>query len=201
MEIEPEEWKLDQTSQAQFHLIPLAPSRARSSMSSRLLRPAMVFPILAALASYVIFRVSNSQPRNVDLAYGFDLEKVMGVNIATVSRGWGLGATAQALLELRNLELTVFEGFLFPEGRLPTSQPSFGGSGTTVHQAQDPRTNDSALPRDAEGMYGRPAQSCYSTVSLLSRHYLTFVAGEYGCFILGTHVPKYLQVHRQTPPR
>jgi hypothetical protein len=70
-------------------------------------------------------------------------------------------------------------------------------------KSNDSMTNiyASALPRDAEGMYGRPAQSCYSTVSLLSRHSLTFVAGEYGCFILGTHVPKYLQVHRQTPPR
>jgi hypothetical protein len=52
-----------------------------------------LFPVVVALASYLLFHISFSQPCHVNLDFGFalDLEKIMDLDIATASRSWEFG--------------------------------------------------------------------------------------------------------------
>ena len=111
----------------------------------------VLLPVVVLLASYAAFHILFSQPSNVELEFGFDLDKVMDLNIVTASRSWEFGATAEALLELRNPELTVFTSESFP-GDLPISE-----NGAAVQGLQYIRpsiwTHNSALLTGDEGTY------------------------------------------------
>jgi hypothetical protein len=65
-----------------------------------------------------VFHLSYCQPSHRNLGFDSDIEKAIYLNIATASRSGELGATAEALLELRNPEPTVFTNDPFHGGRM-----------------------------------------------------------------------------------
>ena len=70
-----------------------------------------------AFTSYLLYL--QYAPPAPPASYGFDVRKVLSLNLATATRSWELGACAEALLELDNPELTVFAADPFPGGKLP----------------------------------------------------------------------------------
>ncbi len=82
-----------------------------------------LLPAIVALASYLLYCLFLAPPllSGSGFDFGFDVSKVMDINIATATRSWELGAAAQALLELHNPDLTIFTKTPFPAGLLPRS--------------------------------------------------------------------------------
>jgi hypothetical protein len=62
--------------------------------------------------------LSYCQPSHRNLDFGFDVEKAIHLNTAVAPRSWELGTIAEAVIELRNPELTVFANDPFHGGRM-----------------------------------------------------------------------------------
>lgn len=131
-------------------------------MTSRVSWRGALLPAIVALASYILFRLFTSEPRPRGSAFdfGFDVNKVMNLNIETASRSWEVGAAAEALLELHNPDLTVYTRTPFPAGKLPRSHDM-----TTVRALRYIRpaiwTNGSAMLTEGEGEWCH-RQPCFS---------------------------------------
>jgi hypothetical protein len=139
---------------------------------------AILLPVIVAISSYVLFRLFSVQPPySFDFDFGFDVAKVMDVNVATASRSWELGVAAEALLELHNPNLTVFTRTPFPGGRLPQSHDM-----TTVQALKYVRpaiwTNDSAMLTEGEGGWAFPFNSDFSSVWLATFSPCDFVCDD-----------------------
>ena len=111
-----------------------------------------LLPAMVALASYLLYRLFLAQQirSGFEFDFGFDVSKVMDVNVATANRSWELGAAAEALLELHNPDLTIFTKTPFPAGRLPRSHDMTKVKGL---QYIKPAiwTNDTAMLTEGEG--------------------------------------------------
>ena len=75
--------------------------------------------LLALVATSSASPLSRRQECGTDI--GFDVDKVVGKAKEKASHSWEYGATAEALLELYNPELSVFGKDAFPNGQIPTA--------------------------------------------------------------------------------
>ncbi|KAI1616661.1 family 88 glycosyl hydrolase [Exophiala viscosa] len=133
-------------------------------MDSR--RASMVAAILVACAAVLATTNWWRQDGN------FDVEKVVERALACTSRSWEFGTLSQALLELRNPELTVFGTQPFPNGYLPEVSEPDNVDGLRYAQAVI-RVNHSDLLIDGEGSPSDPA-SLGTAALLLSSHNVAY---------------------------
>ncbi|KAK5028302.1 hypothetical protein LTS07_006393 [Exophiala sideris] len=102
----------------------------------------------------------------------FDVEKVVERALECTSRSWEFGTLTQALLELRNPDLTVFGTHPFPNGHLSEVSDPDRVDGLRYAKAVI-WTNHSDLLTDGEGSPSDPA-SLGTAALLLSTHDVTY---------------------------
>lgn len=120
------------------------------------------------------------------LAGDFDTEQVVARAFESSTRSWEFGTLAQALLELRNPELTVFGTQPFPNGHLPKIPEPNKVEGLRYAKAVI-WTNQSNLLIDGEGRRARAL-----AVSFLWKSQRN---------LLSASCSYILQVHHQIRPR
>jgi hypothetical protein len=71
-----------------------------------------------ALLAVLVWSLGVATKQDFDATI-FDPDKILARAFEITSRSWEFGTLVEALLELRNPELTVFGDLPFPDGRIP----------------------------------------------------------------------------------
>jgi hypothetical protein len=108
-------------------------------------RPAFAILLLTLLISWTL--VTNTGDR-------VDVEKILAEALRRTSRSWEAGALAEALLELRDPELSIFSPEPFRDGDIPCHAVN-GGIQALEFAKQYIWINDTDTLTNGEGKQGR----------------------------------------------
>jgi len=126
--------------------------------------PTVLVPIAASALWYAL----HMHPPSPVVDAGFNINNVVTEAFKATSRSWEYGTLAEALLELRNPELTVFAQNPFPAGRLPAV---VNGANVTALEYVRPLiwTNDTDLLIGGEGRLMEQAMVGMLAIMRISR--------------------------------